>query len=54
MKRFLKAFGVTIRAYGRWTGGQPLNAFGKANPGWSQRAWEILVIENLETLRGNL
>ena len=53
MRRFLKALGVTVRAYGTWTGGQPLNAFAKANRDWTQRAWEVLVLENLETLRGD-
>jgi hypothetical protein len=51
MVRFLKALGVSVRAYSIWTGGQPLNAFSTANPTWTQRAWEILVLENLKTLR---
>jgi len=51
MKRFLKSLGVAGAAYMAWTGGQPFNAFAAANPDWTQRAWEILVAENLETLR---
>jgi hypothetical protein len=50
MKRFLRALGVSVQTYMAWTGGQPLNAFAKANPGWSQAAWEILVLENFNGL----
>src|SRR3990167_3852784 len=42
MERFLKRVGVTGKQYSAWTGGQPLNAFAKENPGWCQRAWEVL------------
>jgi hypothetical protein len=50
MRRFPKAYGVSGRRYMDWTGGQPLNAFAEANPGWTQRAWEVLLLENLGTL----
>jgi hypothetical protein len=52
MKRFLKKLGVTGAAYAQWSGCQPLNQFGKDNPTWTQRAWEVLVLENLDTLGG--
>ena len=51
MKRFLKTLGVSVTRYMEWTGGQPLNAFAKENPTWTGRAWEILVLENLEWLQ---
>lgn len=50
MERFLKRLGIPVSQYLIWTGGQALNAFGSANPTWSQRSWEILVLENLDIL----
>lgn len=50
MRRLLRTLGVTSAAYRTWTGDQPLNAFVKANPEWTQRAWEVLILENLEAL----
>lgn len=51
MRRFLKAYGVSVQPYMTWSGGQPLNAFAEANPGWTQRAWEVLLLENLDLLQ---
>jgi hypothetical protein len=50
MERFLKKCGITHGAYREWSGSQPLNHFGRDNPTWSQRAWEIVVLENLEVM----
>lgn len=51
MERFLRALGISGRAYTAWAGGQSLKAFGASNPTWTQRAWEVLIVENLEMLR---
>ena len=51
MERFLKSQGVSVAQYQSWTGGQPLNAFAKANPSWTQRTWEVLVLENRALLQ---
>lgn len=51
MERFLRRLGVSGTAYRRWTGGQSLKDFHSANPAWTQRAWEVLILENLSTLR---
>jgi hypothetical protein len=50
MERFLKKLGITMGSYMRWSGQQPLNAFAKDNPTWTGRAWEILILENLEIM----
>jgi hypothetical protein len=52
MERFLRRLGISGKAYRRWTGNQTLKEFIAENPTWSLRAWQVLVIENLETLRG--
>ena len=50
MERFLKKLGITGAQYRIWSGGQPLNEFAKANPGWTQKAWEVLILENLDII----
>ena len=51
MRRVLKKLDITVHQYGIISGGQPLNKFAGQNPGWSQRAWEVLVLENVDALR---
>lgn len=51
MERFLRKLGITAKRYMEWTGGQPLRSFQEANPTWTQRAWEVLILENLVALR---
>jgi len=51
MKRFLKKLGIPMGSYMPWSGNQPLKAFAKENPTWTQRAWEVLILESLETIR---
>mgnify|MGYP001592526642 CR=1 FL=1 len=51
MERFLRRLGVSGVAYRRWTGGQSFGEFITANPMWSLRAWQCLIIENLELLK---
>lgn len=51
MKRFLKKLGVPMGSYMPWSGNQALNAFAKENPTWSQRSWEVLLLENLDSIR---
>ena len=53
MERFLRRLGVSGRAYQRWVGCQTYGEFIKANPSWTQRAFEVLVLENLALLRDN-
>jgi len=53
MRRFLKRLGIAASCYADMTGGQPLNAFAKANPTWTQRAWEVLALENLDALQND-
>ena len=50
MERFLKKLAISNAAYSHWSGHQPLNQFAKDNPTWTQRAWEVLILENLEIL----
>lgn len=54
MERFLKKCGISVAAYARWSGRQPLKDFAKENPTWSQRSWEVLIIENLEVMGATL
>lgn len=51
MERVLKKMNISGAQYKAWTGGQPLNRFGADNPGWTQRAWEVLIVENAEHIR---
>lgn len=51
MKRFLKKLGISMGSYMLWSGNQPLNHFAQMNPSWTQRAWEVLILENPETIR---
>ena len=51
MKRILRQLGVSVTAYLRWTGEQSFADFIRMNPTWSLRAWQVLIIENLEGLR---
>ena len=51
MERFLKKLGITHRQYNVWSGDQALNAFARANPDWTQRAWEVLMLENVDTIK---
>jgi hypothetical protein len=53
MERFLRRLAIGGLAYQRWVGGQTYGQFIKANPSWSQRAFEVLVLENLTVLRDN-
>ena len=50
MERFLRRLGGSGVVYRRWTGGQSFAEFITANPGWSLRAWQVLIIENRESL----
>jgi len=52
MKRFLKKLGISSGKYLRWSGSQPLNKFRRENPGWTQRAWEVLILENRDITQG--
>jgi len=52
MERFLRRLGIPINRYAAMVGGQSLRDFAKANPTWSQRAWEVMVLENLAALQG--
>jgi hypothetical protein len=51
MERFLRRLGISGKAYRRWTGGQSFGEFIEENPTWSLRAWQTLVVENLETFQ---
>lgn len=51
MRAILRQLGITTSQYYRWTGRQTPAEFIAMNPGWSLRAWQILLIENLEYLR---
>jgi hypothetical protein len=53
MERFLRRLGVSGRVYQRCFGGQTYGEFIKANPSWTQRAFEVLILENLAGLRDN-
>ena len=51
MKQVLKKLGLTPDDYCHWSN-EPLRGFAKQNEGWSQRAWEVLILENLDGIRG--
>jgi hypothetical protein len=51
MERFLRRLGIPVSRYVAMAGGLSLRDFAKANPTWSQRAWEVMVLENLATLQ---
>ena len=46
MRQFLRKCGITVAAYSDQFG-DTLCQFAKDNPTWTQRAWEILVLENM-------
>ena len=50
MEQFLKLLGITGVAYRQWAGSQPLSVFAAENPAFTQRAWEILILENTDNL----
>ncbi len=43
---------VSIPKYLEWTGGQSPEEFIADNPTWTARAFEVLLLENLATIRG--
>ena len=51
MNAILRRLGITTKQYYTWTGNQTPAAFIECNATWSLRAWEVLVIENLEMLK---
>lgn len=51
MKQFLRRLGISGIAYRRWSGGQSFGDFIAANPGWSLRAWQVLMVENSEVIK---
>ena len=50
MEHFLHQLGITSKQYGIWNGNWSLAKEIKANPTWSLRAWEVLVVECLEII----
>ena len=50
MKQVLKKLGLTPEAYSDYYD-EPLSAFLRQNPEWTQRAWEVELLENLRGLR---
>jgi len=52
MERFLRRQGINSKQYMEWTGNQPLRSFARENPLWTQRAWEVLVLENIDIIKG--
>ena len=52
MRRFLRRADISGAQYRMWTGGQGFSEFIIANPSWSLRDWELLVLENLPVMRG--
>ncbi len=51
MQRFLRLFDISGKQYKEWTGWNLLEWI-KWNPIWTLRAWEILVVENMEIITG--
>ncbi len=51
MKQVLQLLGITNKAYVQWMGGQAFKEFSEACPLWTQRSWEIMIIENLWSLK---
>lgn len=51
MKHVLRKLGITGQEYKEWSGGQSFRAFIEANPRWTMRAFEVLIIENAEEIR---
>ncbi len=51
MRRFLRLFSITPQQFKDWVGWDLID-FIKHNPIWTLRAWEILVIENMEIIKG--
>lgn len=49
MERFLRANGITGTRFKEWAG-CGVRDWMKLNPTWTQRAFEVLVMENLEML----
>lgn len=45
-KRTLKHLGLSVADYQAWAGIKTFNDFAKLNPQWSQRSWEVLMVEN--------
>lgn len=54
MERFLHRLGIPGASYSRWTGAQSFKDFIAMNPAWTQRRWEELVLENLDTLQESI
>ena len=48
--RFLHRLGVSTAVFKGWTG-FTRKAWMEANPGWSERALEVLIVENLEDIQ---
>ena len=52
MRKILRDLHVALERYYVWTGHQTPTEFIAMNPTWSLRAWQVLVIENLNYLQG--
>lgn len=52
MERALRALGLTVGKYNDWTGLTRLQTWIDDNPGYTQRAWFTLLVENIDVVRG--
>ena len=51
MEQFLRKVDVSSVEYRQWSGNQGLQEFIAANPTWSLRAWQVLILECAEVIK---
>ena len=50
---FLHRLGISDTKFDQWNGGWVIKKLLAENPTWTLRAWQVLILENLEILKSN-